>query len=190
MTSFLVAGGIALVVIVGMLVAYRRFTALRARVQRDWQDVDAELERRHALVPALVNAVRRYPPHDPRLLDTTTSLNLTAMAVRREADAQAIAEQALEHALRQVLAAGNGHRELKADDEFLALQQQLGELDTRIEELRDVYNADTRRFDRLVQTFPTLIFAQLFGFAPEAYFEFEAVVGQAPTPVLDLSPWT
>jgi LemA protein len=188
--SFVVAGVVAFAVIVVMLGVYRYFTLLRARVQRAWDDVDTQLYRRHALVPTLVHAVRRYAPYDPVVLDTATSLNLTAMAVHREADAQALAEQALEHALQRVITAGNRHPELRVDEEFLALQQQLLEIETRIQERRGIYNSDARTFDRLVRTFPTVIIARMFGFAPEPYFELEPAVGHVPAPSIDLSPWT
>src|SRR5438132_1590270 len=145
-----------------MLYAYARFTALRARVQQGWDQLDAALRERHMLVPTLVDRVRRGAPHNVRLLDTATSLNLRAMAVRREADAQAVAEQALEGALHQVVAAGDRQPELRWDPAFRALEQQLSELEARIHELRIVYNADTATFDRLVQTFPTVIIAHLF----------------------------
>src|SRR2546421_1149337 len=94
--ALLLAAAIALGVIAVMLYAYARFTALRVRVQQRWDELDAALRERHMLVPTLVDRVRRDAPHNTRLLDTTTSLNLRAMAVRREADAQAVAEQALE----------------------------------------------------------------------------------------------
>jgi LemA protein len=177
-------------VIAVMLGAYARFTTLRAQVQRSWDAVEAALQERHALAPTLVDTVRRYAPHDARLLDTVTSLNLTAMAVHREADAQAVAEQALEGLLHQVIAAGDRHLELRWDPAFRALEQQLLEIDARIQELQVVYNADTRSFDRLVQRFPTLIVAHMFGFAPEPYFELEPAVGHLPTSAIDLSPWT
>ncbi len=190
MGAFVIAGVVAGAVIVVMLGGYRHFTSTRARVQHAWDDVDTQLHRRHTLVPTLVNAVRRYPPFDPRLLDTATSLNLTAMAVHREADAQALAEQALEHALQQVVAAGSRNAELRGDEEFRAVQQQLNEIEDRIQELRGIYNDTARSFDRLVQTFPTLIIAHMFGFAPEPYFELEPAVGHVPAPSIDLSPWT
>jgi LemA protein len=190
MAGFLVAGAVALAVIAVMLVAYARFTALRARVQRAWDDVEAALRERHKLVPTLVDTVRRHARHEMRLLDTAMSLNLMAMAVHREADAQAVTEQALEGVVRQVVAAGDRQPELRWDPAFRALEQQLSEIDARIQDLRGVYNAETRSFDRLVQTFPTLIIAHMFGFAAEPYFELEPAVGHFPTSSIDLSPWT
>jgi len=109
--------------------------------------------------------------------------------VRREADAQAVAEQALEGVLRQVIAAGDRHAELRWNPAFRALEHELSEIEDRIQELRAVYNADTRSFDRLVQTFPTLIFAHMFGFAPEPYFELEPSAEYLSTSPVDLSPW-
>ena len=190
MVGYLVAGAVALAVIAVMLFAYVRFTALRVRVQRAWDDVEAALEERHRLVPTLVDTVRQYAAHDVRLLDTATSLNLMAMAVHREADAQAVPEQALEGVLHQVVAAGDRHPELRWDPAFRALEQQLLAIEDRIQALRAVYNAETRSFDRLVQTFPTLIIAHMFGFVPEPYFELEPSVAHFPTSSIDLSPWT
>jgi LemA protein len=188
--DLLVAGAVALAVIGVMLFAYARFGALRTRVQQGWDELDAALRERHMLVPTLVDAVRPFAPHDARLLDTVTSLNLTAMALRREADAQAVAEQALEGVLHQVVAAGDRHLELRWDPAFRALEEQLLEIEARIQELRAAYNADTRSFDRLVQTFPTLIFAHMFGFAPAPYFDLEPAVAQFSSSAIDLSPWT
>ncbi|HYL50470.1 MAG TPA: LemA family protein [Acidimicrobiia bacterium] len=189
MWGLLLASVIALAVIAVMLAAYTRFTTLRTRVLRGWHELDAALGERHMLVPTLVDTVRRQGPHDARLLDTATSCNLRAMAVRREADAQAVAEQALEGVLRQVIAAGDRHPELRWNPAFRALEHELSEIEDRIQELRVAYNADTRSFDRLVQTFPTLIFAHMFGFAPEPYFELEPSVDYLSTSPVDLSPW-
>ncbi len=190
MGAFLIGAGVALAVIAAMLFAYRRFTELRTRVQRAWDAVDAALQERHELVPTLVDKVRHSTRHDTHLLDTATSLNLTAMAVRREPDAQALAEQALEHVVHQILAAGDRHLKLRSDTEFRAMQQQLVEIEARIRERRGVYNEETRNFDRLVQTFPTLIIARMFGFAPQPYFELDPAAGHVPAPLIDLSPWT
>jgi LemA protein len=187
---FLIAGAIALAVIAVMVFAYARFTALRARVARSWESLEAALQERHRLVPTLVDTVRRAMAHDARLLDTATSLNLMAMAVNREADAQAVTEQALEGVVHQVVAAADRHPELRWDPAFRALEQQHSEIAARIQELRAVYNAETRSFDRLVQSFPTLIIAHMFGFAPEPYFELEPAVGHFSPSSIDLSPWT
>jgi len=188
--SFVIAGAIALFVIAVMLGAYNRFAARRIRAQRAWLELDAELERRHEFVPVLVDRVRRAAPNERRMLDAATTLNLTAMAVHREPDAQAPIEQALDQALEQVLSATDRYPELKASSEFLAVRQQLLDVEGRIDAARRTYNAHVRSFDILVNTFPSLLIARMFGFVPEPYFELEPVVGRVPPPAVDLSPWT
>jgi LemA protein len=188
--SFVLAGAIALLVIAVMLGAYNRFAARRSRAQRSWLAVDHELQCRHVLVPVLVDTVRRVAPHERRMLDAATTLNLTAMAVRREPDAQAPIEQALDQALEQLLIATERYPELEASAAFLAVRHELLDVEHRIEAARVTYNAHARSFDILVRTFPTLVIARMFGFEPEPYFELEPAVGQVPPPSVDLSPWT
>ncbi len=189
MRSFVVAAAIALLLILLMLGAYNRFAYCRKRVQRSWRDVDAELQRRHDIVPAFVNAVRQHAASEREAVDTATSLQLTAMAVQRAADAQALAEQALGQGLQQLIALGARYPELRTSTEFLGLEQQLIEIEDRIQDVSRVYNAHVRRFNALVKRFPSLVIARMFGFTPEPYFELQPAVGHVPAPSVDLTPW-
>ena len=89
-----------------------------------------------------------------------------------------------------MIAVGGRDPELRTSADFVALQAKLIEIEDRIQEVSGVYNARVRSFNALVNTFPALIVARMFGFLPEPYFELEPAVGHVPAPSVDLSPWT
>jgi hypothetical protein len=128
------------------------------------------------------------------VLDAVTSLRITAMSARRAPDAQAPAEAALGHGVARLVAVAEKYPDLKANTEFLQLQHELVDTETRIQVARRIYNANVRTFDTLVQTFPSLLIARMFGFEPVPYFEVEParsqlLVSRNPTPV-EIAPLT
>jgi len=186
MTALIVAGAIVVFVILVFLVIYNRFVHLRNIVQESWRDIDTELQRRHDLVPNLVNTVKGYAAHEREVMDSVTALRANAMAANRDPASQAPAEQALGQGIGQLFAVAEKYPDLKESQEFLALQQQLADTEDRIQVSRRIYNANVRRYDTMVQTFPSVLIARMFGFAAASYFELDPAVGSAP-PSVDLS---
>ena len=112
------------------------------------------------------------------------------MATMREPDEQATREQALGRGVAQLMAVAERYPELRASEQFLALQRELADTEDRIQVARRIYNANVRAYDTLVQTFPSLVIARLFGFTARPYFELDPVVRGSGPPGVDLSPHT
>jgi LemA protein len=186
-SAFIVAGVVAAVVLLSFLSIYNRFVRLRNMVGESWRDVDTELQRRHDLIPNLVETVKGYAAHEREVFDSVTSLRINAMAAARSADMQGPIEQALSRQVGQLVAVAERYPDLKASENFLALQRQLAETEDRIQVSRRIYNANVRSYDSLVQTFPSLIIARMFGFEAAPYFEMEPAVRDAGPPSMDLS---
>ena len=188
MAPFVIAGVIALVIVVALLLIYNRFVRLRNKVQESRHDVGTELQRRYDLIPNLVATVRGYAEHEQAVFNAVTSLRVDAMAIRRAPDAQAEHEQALGQGVAQLMAVAERYPDLKASTQFTELQRRLADTEDRIQVARRIYNANVRTFDSLVQTFPSLLIAKMFDFTAEPYFEMEP--GAGTTPPVDLSGTT
>jgi LemA protein len=176
---YVVAGVIALAVIALLLLAHNRFTHLRHGAESSWSDLDDALHARHDLVPKFVNLIRPYTPRERPIVDGTTSLRLTAMALQRTADAQTEAERALGAALVDLVALAERSPDLCLNTEFIALREQLARREDEIQTARHAYNGRVRRFNRLVRTFPTLVIARMFGFVAIPSFDLEPTVPAA-----------
>jgi len=185
------AVGIIIVVLVlalaGPLIIYNRLVHLRNLTRESWRDIDTELQRRYDLVPNLVNTVKGYAAHEQQTFEAVTAQRAEAMASSREPDEQGPREQALGQGVTQLLAVAERYPDLKASEQFLALQRQLADTEDRIQVARRIYNANTRAYDTLVQTFPGLLVARAFKFPVRPFFELDPVVRDAGPPPVDLS---
>jgi LemA protein len=187
MTATLVVAAIALVVLAVPFVIYNRFVHLRNLTRESWRDIDTELQRRYDLIPNLVSTVKGYAAHEEKTLDAVTQQRADAMATMREPDEQATREQALGRGVAQLMAVAESYPELRASEQFLALQRELADTEDRIQVARRIYNANVRAYDTLVQTFPSLVIARMFGFTARPYFELDPIVRGSGPPPVDLS---
>ena len=179
---------VVLLVFVGIPFAiYNRLVRLRNMVQESWRDIDTELQRRYDLIPNLVNTVKGYAAHEREVFDSVTQLRTDAMAEKGPAELQAPREEALGRGVAQLMAVAENYPDLKASEEFLALQRQLVDTEDRIQVTRRIYNANVRAYDSLVQTFPSLIIAKQFNFAAATYFQVDPAVRDAGPPSVGLS---
>jgi LemA protein len=143
---------------------YNRLVAARNAVKEGWAGIDVQLKRRHDLVPMLVEAVGAYARHERGLLERVARLRS-----RRVPD---LAEEAeLSHELERLLAVAEAYPELKASANFLALHQELTEVEEKLQLARRYYNCAVRVYNTLLESFPTLLVARRFGFTPARYFE-------------------
>ena len=187
--------GVALLILVALvvfnvtvlLVIFNRFVRLRNMVDESWRDIDTELQRRYDLIPNLVTTVKGYAAHEHDVFDSVTTLRVEAMAADRDPDSQAPHEQALGQGVARLMAVAESYPDLKASEEFLALQRELIDTEDRIQVARRVYNANVRVYDTLAQTFPSVFIAKMFHFALRPYFELEPAVRDAGPPAVDLS---
>jgi LemA protein len=177
----------AVIVVVVAFAIYNRLVHLRNMSRESWRDVDTELQRRYDLIPNLVSTVKGYAAHERETFDTVTTRRADAMATAREPDEQATREHALGVGVAQLMAVAERYPELRANEQFLALQSELTDTENRIQVARRIYNANVRASDPLVQTFPALLVARLAGFTTRPYFELDPVVRSGGPPPVDLS---
>ncbi len=169
-------GWLPVVVVVGLaglcIVLYNKLVRLRIRCDESWADIDAQLKRRADLVPNLVETVKGYAAHEKGLFEEVTNARAKAIAGGSIED-RAAAEGMLTGALRSLFAVAEAYPELKANTNFLQLQESLAQIEDDIQLARRYYNAVVRDYNSAIQTFPGNIFAGTFGFAPRDYFEVE-----------------
>jgi LemA protein len=149
---------------------YNSLVRLRVRVDQAWSDIDTQLKRRWDLIPNLVEAVKGYAAHERGVLERVTEARSRAMAATTPGQA-AQAEGMLTQALRGLYAVAESYPDLKANQNFMALQQTLGETENLISGARQSYNLTVRDLNTRVETFPSNIIAGMFNFRPREFFE-------------------
>jgi LemA protein len=165
---FLFLAGLAALVVAG----YNRPVALTQRSEEAWSDVDVQLKRRTDLVPNLVETMKGYAAHERGTFDAVRRAR-NAAAAATTPEARARAEGQLTDALRQLFAVAAAYPELRASENFRALQSQLAEIEDAIQSSRRSYNAVVRDLNTTVDSFPSNLIASFFRFVKRAYFELE-----------------
>ena len=152
--------------------AYNSLVTFKTRTEEAWSDIDVQLKRRYDLIPNLVNAVKGYAKHERELFEKVTQARAAAISADGIKEQEA-AEGELVKSLRSVFAVAENYPELKANQNFLALQGELSETENKIEASRRFYNANVRDFNIKVKVFPSNIIANAFKFPPKQLFEVE-----------------
>ena len=168
------------VLILFTVVQYNQLVSLRNYVRNSWSNIDTELKRRYELIPNLVAAVKAYATHERELLETVTRLRTACMDSKGKPAEQANDELKLVHGLQRLLVLAEGYPELKADKNFLELQNELVNTEDRIQAARRFYNGNVRDYAVKCESFPSNFIAQMFGFEPEDYFSVEPSVKGMP----------
>jgi len=179
-----IAIGIGVILLVIIFVAmYNKLVRLRQSCKESWSDIDTELQRRHDLIPNLIETVKGYAQHEKGLLEEVTNLRNKAVADKNKGPAErAKVEDQLGKAAGGLVATFEAYPDLKASKNFLQLQNELGETETRIARARRFYNANVRDFFNGVQMFPSSIIAGVGGFK-SSEFEFFKADEDAKAPV-------
>lgn len=171
---------IGLVVVAVLLFAwvigiYNSLVALRQRVKNGWSQIQVVLKRRHDLIPNLVETVKGYAAHERETLERVIAARGAAASASPASGVAAMgaAESALSGALRQLFALAEAYPDLKADQNFRALQGELASTEQGIATARRDYNDVVTRFNTQVQSFPAVLFAGAMGFTAEPYFDLE-----------------
>lgn len=162
-TFFLIAVGI-----------YNRLVRARVRVDEAWAQIDTQLQRRHDLIPNLVETVKGYASHERETLEGVTAARARAISVTAPAEL-AEAENGLTQALGKLLAITENYPDLKADANFRQLQEELAHTENMVAGARGNYNGSVRAYDELRQLFPSSVVASMFSFGAREYFEVETV---------------
>ena len=169
--GWIIIGVVALLVIM-LIVTYNRLVRLRNRIETAWAQIDVQLKRRHDLIPNLVETVKGYASHERETFENVTKARQQAVAATG-AEGQAQAENMLTQALRQLFAVAEAYPDLKANQNFLALQEELTGTESRIAFSRQFYNEQVLSYDNAIESFPTNVIAGAFNFEPKPYFEAE-----------------
>ncbi len=169
-----VLGSVAALVVIALAVVllYNRLVRLRNRAENAWSQVDVQLRRRYDLIPNLVETVKGYASHERATFEEVTHAR-TAAQEARTVEQQAEAENMLTAALGRLFAVAEAYPELRATENFQQLQAQLEETESKIAVSRQVYNDTVLTYDTAIESVPTNMVAQLFGFRPRQYFELE-----------------
>jgi LemA protein len=183
---WVVLGLVALAVIFG-IVSYNRFVSQRQLIKDSWANIDTELRRRYDLIPNLVETVRGYAAHERQVFENVTRARAAAAAATGSPAEQAAAEGPFVAALRQLFAVVENYPDLKANQNFLALQGELTNTEDRLQTSRRFYNANVRDYNQRVQQFPSMIVARMFGFQEEEFFEVEEVLREAGPPQVNFT---
>lgn len=166
---------IVIVVGLGMLVAgiYNNLVKLRNNRENAFADIDVQLKQRFDLVPQLVATVQGYAAHEKELLENITAAR-TAGVNASSIDDKIKADQQLTSALAGLKIQVEAYPDLKANQNFMQLQGELADIENKLAAVRRFFNSATRELNNAVQTFPSNIFAGMFGFHKEAMYEIEA----------------
>ena len=182
--------GIILIVILVLLVVvvlwavggYNALVRLRNLVQESWRQIDVELKRRHDLIPNLVETVKGYAAHERGVFEEVARARSAAITPGSGPAEQAQQENVLTQALGKLFAVAEAYPDLKASQNFMALQTELTNTEDRIAAGRRFYNANVRQLNTKIETVPTNIIAGMFHFVRAEYFEAEEPeVREAPT---------
>lgn len=174
---------IGLVLVAALLgylaVLFNRLVRLNNLAREAWSGIDVQLRRRTDLVPNLVAAVKAYAAHERALFEDLAARRSVSVAADT-VPAQAAAERALQGSLGRLLALAEAYPQLKADQNFRKLQDQLAEIEDQLQMARRYYNGTVRDLNVAVQSVPDVIVARLGGFAPKPFFEIDEGDGDAP----------
>jgi len=168
----LVLGAIVLGVVVWLIAAYNGLVRLRNMVKSAWSQIDVQLKRRYDLIPNLVETVKGYAAHEKGTLENVVKARQAGIEAKTVGE-QAQAENMITGALRQLFALSEAYPNLKANENFLALQEELASTENKIGFARQYYNETVKDFNTRQQVFPTNLVAGTFGFKPADFFEIE-----------------
>lgn len=167
--------GIIILVVVVLLVIwgvsiYNNLVKLRNNRENAFANIDVQLKQRHDLVPQLVSTVKGYATHERELLQKVTEARSAAMGATSIND-KINAENALSSALSGLKVSLEAYPDLKANQNFLQLQSEISDIENKLAATRRFFNSTTRELNNAVETFPSNLFAKMFGFGKEPMFE-------------------
>jgi len=161
------------VLVVGVIAIYNGLIRSRNRVDEAWSDIDVQLKRRHDLIPNLIETVKGYAKHEKTVFENVTKARTAAIGAQTVGEKDK-AENMLSGALKSLFAVAEAYPDLKANENFGKLQDELTDTEDKIQASRRFYNGNVRDFNTKIQVFPTNLFAQMLGFKAYEFFEVEA----------------
>ena len=178
MEIIIAAGMVLLLPAIFVMAQYNSLVALRNHIRDAWANVDTELKRRYDLIPNLVGTVKGYAGHEREVLERVVELRNRCAAHLEAGAANSGEEQQLVNSIKHLFALVEKYPQLKADQHFLKLQDELVNTEDRIQAARRFYNGNVRDYRNKCEQFPSSIVAGMFNFKPADYFDVEPAVRQ------------
>jgi LemA protein len=174
---------VIVVVVLWAITVYNGLVAMRQRVNQSFADIDVQLKQRHDLIPNLVETVKGYATHERGTLEAVVQARNAAIAAPG-LEQKVAAENMLTGALRQLFALSEAYPNLKANENFQQLQAELTDIENKLAAARRFFNNAVQEYNTGIQQFPAALFASIFGFHPQTFFdlgESRAQLDQAPS---------
>lgn len=166
--GLIVIGLLALIVLY-VILTYNGLVGLKLRVENAWAQIDVQLKRRYDLIPNLVETVKGYTKHEKETLTQITKYR--AQLVTGTVEEKAMANNMISQALKSLFAVTENYPQLKANENFMALQEELSGTENKISYTRTAYNDNVLALNNAIMTFPSNIIANMFHFAKQPFFE-------------------
>jgi LemA protein len=164
--------GVVGVLLLYAILTFNRLVKHRNRVESSWSGIDVQLRRRYDLIPNLIETVKGYATHERELFEEVTRARSQAIEAGTVGD-QANAERQVTQSLGRLLAVAEAYPQLRANENFLALQEELTATESKIAFARQFYNDQVMRYNTIIQQFPSVIIARTTGFREREFFETE-----------------
>ena len=159
--------------VIYLIASYNGLVSLRNRVREAWSDIQVQMKRRYDLIPNLVETVKGYASHESGTLEKVIQARNMAMANNGTPEEQAKSENILSGTLKSLFALSENYPELKANQNFLKLQEELTDTENKIKASRRYYNGNVLALNNKVEMFPTNIISAMFGFKKAVFFELD-----------------
>jgi len=179
MTALIVILVIVVLVVIFGVVTYNKLVSLRNRVDNGWSQIDVQLQRRNDLIPNLVETVKGYATHEASTFEAVVQARNASVSATTPGD-QAQADNVLTGALRQLFAVAEAYPDLKANQNFLQLQEELTATEDKVSYARQFYNDTVNKFNTAIQKFPAALIAGPTGFSEREFYEAEETARAVP----------
>jgi LemA protein len=176
--------GVIAAIILYAIMTYNGLVTLRQRTHQAFADIDVQLKQRHDLIPNLVETVKGYATHERDTLDSVVKARTAAVSAPVGSPEQVAAENVLNGALGRLLAIAEAYPDLKANQNFLQLQTDLGGIENKLAAARRFFNGAVSEYNAAIEAFPGVLFARRFGFSSRTFFD----VGETARETMDAAP--
>lgn len=173
--------GLVLAILMAGILIFNRLVSLRQMANNGWSDIDVQLKRRADLIPQLVETVKAYADHERGLFKDVVEARNKALKAGGDVNARGAAEGAVQRDTSRLIALAENYPALKANQNFLKLQEELSETEDKIEMARRFYNGAVRELNTAIASVPSNLIAGPFAFSQQLYFEIDPADAVAPT---------
>lgn len=173
--NIIIAVSIIIIIFIYFIITYNRLIRYRNMIHEAWSNVDVQLKRRYNVIPNLIEAVKGYMRHEKNILEDIATIR------NKTIDSDVIKDKSelegrLSRTLREFFAIAEAYPELKANQNFLDLQDELADIEEQIQMARRYFNGTVREFNILIESVPSNLVAKTFNFDPEDYFEIDEII--------------